>query len=740
MLRSRLVWIAGVCALGVASAPGQTTPPFSYRAQVGAVVQPIADGGTLLYAADALNRPLDGSLTVTYRGIGSVSLNRFELTGSTDFSVSNVPQEGAILTPNQSFTVGIRFSATSSDKKVGAFRILYTDSPPTPPGGRPVNGSTTVNLSGVAPEFTFAVVVPVPGGNAVPLNSGDTITYPLTPINTTTTAQVIVTNKGTGPGTLGAIRLSGPATLTLGSLAVPPITVDPTREFRFTIAYAPLLIENVKGSVSVELIDRTVSFNLTAGSTGPVYTYELITEKGTAPLAVGGVVTLPDVVLTDKSTVVVRVRNTGNADGKITAIGATGTGFSLTDVPFVPLTLTIGSAATLTVNFSPTAAGRATGKLRIGDDSFDLVSNGLGPIVNYAFIAGSVTTTIASGGTVSFPPVAVGQTSSVRFAISNTGTASTPVNSVGVVLSGTPSPAVTPLFAVTDLPALPASVEAGKTLSFVVTFAPNTIGNLTGTLRVDGQTFTLSGVATQPPALPAYTYTGASGSLQPAQQATVGLSLAQTYPLAVTGTLTMNFNSDVFANDPSVQFATGGRTAAFTIPAGTRDAVFSNNQTSMRLQTGTVAGTITLVPSFQSTDGAIPLTPTNPPQLNLAVANTPPQLLSVQVTTRVENGFQLLVTGYATSRQLTQISIVFAPTPGENVQTTRLDMNVDATFNAWYQSATAIPFGSQFTAVIPITIQGDLKDAKTHLDTIKSVAVTLTNRVGNSQTITTSIQ
>jgi hypothetical protein len=196
----------------------------------------------------------------------------------------------------------------------------------------------------------------------------------------------------------------------------------------------------------------------------------------------------------------------------------------------------------------------------------------------------------------------------------------------------------------------------------------------------------------------------------------------------------------VFANDPSVQFATGGRTVSFTIPAGTRDAVFSNNQSSIRLQSGTVAGTITLVPSFQSTDGALPLTPANPPQLNLTVPATAPQLLSVQVASRTENGFQLLVTGYAPSRQLSQISLAFSAAPGENVQTTRLDLNVDASFTAWYQSATAIPFGSQFTATIPVTIQGDLTNAKTHLDTIKTVAVTLSNRVGASQTITVNVQ
>ena len=46
---------------------------------------------------------------------------------------------------------------------------------------------------------------------------------------------------------------------------------------------------------------------------------------------------------------------------------------------------------------------------------------------------------------------------------------------------------------------------------------------------------------------------------------------------------------------------------ATPIPAGSTQAVFPNNSTQMGLQTGTVAGTITLTPSFVS-DGGIVLT------------------------------------------------------------------------------------------------------------------------------------
>src|SRR5207253_938209 len=114
--------------------------------------------------------------------------------------------------------------------------------------------------------------------------------------------------------------------------------------------------------------------------------------------------------------------------------------------------------------------------------------------------------------------------------------------------------------AVSKLPALPANIAAGDVLSFTVTFSPQVVGAAGGVLRVDSLVFPVSGVANPPAAMPNYTYTGASGAQEPLQQIGAGLTLASTYPLNLNGILTLTFNSDVFANDPAVQFATGGRT------------------------------------------------------------------------------------------------------------------------------------------------------------------------------------
>ncbi len=208
------------------------------------------------------------------------------------------------------------------------------------------------------------------------------------------------------------------------------------------------------------------------------------------------------------------------------------------------------------------------------------------------------------------------------------------------------------------------SIAPNKTITFTVAFAPNATGAATALLKIDTQSFTLSGSGNPPPALPDYRFDGASGPQEALQQPGVGLLLSSAYPIPLTGTLTMTFNSDVAVTDPAVQFATGGKAVNFTIPANSTRPIFSNSAQQIKLQTGSVAGAIALTPSFV-TDGGINLTPSNPVGLNLTVAQSAPKLLSVRVSAKTTTGFTLLVTGYATGRYVTQIDLQFAVTADE---------------------------------------------------------------------------
>jgi hypothetical protein len=723
VIRKHSLFILGLIALCTLAPVASAQAPFSIGVQLPQATSVLADGGTLALQADSLGVPVAGTLTISYTGTNSTFLlNAVDLTGATDFSISGVPDlsQGALTYPRtQKLVLGIRYAPRSSVKAVGKIGIAYSV---VTAAGTSV-GTATLNLTGVAPEFTFSYIAQ--GGNPIQVAPGGAMTMALTAIAATSNTVVVVTNKGSGPGVINGVSGSGSA-FSLVGLPLPQTSVDAGKELRFTIAFTPAQLDPSAGALQIALFDKTVSFNLVGEGSGPEWAYETIQESTISAILTGQPISMPDAVIGEKSTITVRVTNVGNADGRITAINVSGAGFTLTDQPFVPLTLPADTSATVTVTFTPTQAGRVSGRLRIGPDSFEISGNGLGSVLQYSYAIGSASITVLNNGSVAFTPVAVGRTSNVRFTVNNTGTAPSSIGSISIVQTGS-------VFALTQLAELPVTIQPGSTFSFQLGFTPITMGASTATLKLDNtQTFALSGTGNTPAALPDYRFEGPTGPQEPLAQPAVALSLAQAYPLALNGTLTMNFYSEVGASDPAVQFATGGRTTTFVIPANSTRAVFPNNATQIRVQTGSVAGAITLTPSFQTTEGKIDLTPLNPASFSVTVPQSAPRLLGVSITGKTASGFTLLVTGMATGRSVTQIEVQFTPTANETVATSKVTLPVESSFLAWYSTAASQAYGSLFTASVPFTMQGDVKNVTSVVDTIQSLSVTISNRQGTT--------
>lgn len=738
ILRSAGKGGAGVLALAALLAPfaaGQTaTTPFSIRTQQGTNVQNTSDGGTFNLPSDGIGLASRGTVTITYTNPssgGSATITSVQLVGTTDFALALPDLTGGYLLTNRSTGLAFSVTYTPTTSQLEAAKVLFTYTE----GSR--QGTFSLNLTGVAAEFALTYVAP-PAGNSVLLTNGATAQLAAAAVNGTSTTTVTITNKGTGPGVLNNIIYSGSPQIVLAGLPFPPATVAGGATVQFSILFSPLQLDAVSGSVRIDLVaGRSITFQVNGAAQGPIYTYDLPSQGGAIVLP-GQTISVPNAsVGADPTVTIVRVRNTGNQDGRIPTLAISGTGFALAEAPVVPIPLTIGSAITFKVQFTPTQAGLLTGKLQVGNDIFTVQATALGSNLTYSYAAGSGTVLLTSGGIAVFPPAPVGQTSSIQFAIKNSGTADTQINSISV------SGPQTSTFALTNLAGLPLPIPAGATVSFTVTFAPTALGTNSGSLRIDTQSFALSAVGNTPEALPNFSYTGASGAVDAAQQPAIGLSLASPYALTLTGTLTLTFTPEAFSNDPAVQFANGGRTTTFTIPAGATQAVFANNATQLRVQTGTVAGTITITPTFATQAGGIDLTPSNPAALTLSIAQSAPKLLSLTVSSKSSDGFTLLLTGYSTARSITQLDFQFNPVAGENVSTTKLSMNVDSNFSAWYGSTASQPYGSLFTASVSFSMQGKVvntSNISNLSDTIQSVSATLTNRQGVSTAQTVSMK
>lgn len=260
---------------------------------------------------------------------------------------------------------------------------------------------------------------------------------------------------------------------------------------------------------------------------------------------------------------------------------------------------------------------------------------------------------------------------------------------------------------------------------------PGAAGTFTFTLQAadsagatDAKSFSLT--ISQPAASPVPTTLSISGlpnTTTSAQQVPFGVTLSSSYSKPVKGQVTLSFQPVASAarDDPSIQFSTGGRSVSFNIPAGTIHAVFPSN--TMALQTGTVAGTISLSLTSDLPGGNI--------GQSVAVAVAPPVITSASVTSN-SSGFQVQIAGFSNSRELTSASFHFTAKSGQAVQTSDLTVSVASAASQWYSSSNSTSFGGQFLLIVPFTVQQGASAG------LASVSLKVQNDDGDSASATAS--
>jgi hypothetical protein len=214
----------------------------------------------------------------------------------------------------------------------------------------------------------------------------------------------------------------------------------------------------------------------------------------------------------------------------------------------------------------------------------------------------------------------------------------------------------------------------------------------------------------------------APSTTQPGTQPGVTLALTNPYPVPLTATFTLSFSSAVstVTDDPSIQFATGGRTATFVIPANTVSAP------AIQLQAGTVAGTITI--PLTLTANGVNVTPTPQPTVTITIPRAVPTLSTTAIT-RATGQLSVAIHGFSNTRDVTTATFHFTAAPGATIDTPDITAPVTPLFTTWFASAASDPYGSTFTYTQVFDVSDDPAN-------IGSVTVTLTNSVGTSTTET----
>lgn len=727
-------WFARLALLsvGIAALASAQTFPLQLRVTENNQIAIVANDSTLaLSASVGQSETLQG--TATYTGSGKITVTQAPtITGSTQFNASINGTLPITLTPGQSFSFVITYTPTSTATSSAIFTLPFTETVAGVGNQGPTTTANAINFSLIGSAASF-VVSYIKDGNAFQLSNGGSIVFDPQPVNTTVALQVDIANQGGAPGTINSITVTGSAFSLVGR-PVLPITIPGGQQLQVAVEYKPTSVGTDTGQIVITFGDGTsLTATLTGTSTSASLVYTVLSNGKTTIVAPPGPITFPDTNVGSTSTISVQVQNKGNGTATVGSISVLGTAFQASAEPVLPKTLNTNDSFTFALTFAPTQPGVQTGQLLVGSDLFTLSGKGLGSELQFSYTAGGSIQTIGTNGVtgVVFSPEQITGSESIPFTVKNIGTLPALVSSIAIQGSSSP-------YSVSGLPPLPKTLAPGASLSFTVNFAPNAVGVANDTLLINTTPVPLSGQGTAPPTLPAYTISGVSGTVAPQSQPTITLQLASPYPVALNGVLTLTSNG-TFGNDPALQFQTGGRTVPFTIPAGSTLADFAQQGNQIQIQTGTVATTVTLTPSFTTAAGNVTLTPANPTTLQFTIPSEAPVLLAATLASSSSNSVVLNFTGYSTTRSLSKLNLQFTAAAGFTLATSQLTVDISGVSAVWFGSATSQGFGGQFTVSLPLTFSGTTPTGVALLQTIASVSGTVTNEAGTSNAVTTPI-
>jgi hypothetical protein len=737
LLRTTLAFLIGTA--GVMHGQ-QTSFPFQILVTTPTQSTTVPNGAQISFLSE-IGQSVTYHIIATYQGTGTVQISQLPtLFGPSSFTVTATVAGAkvslpATLNPGDQIAFDVVFKPASAQQVSAQFIQSFAETVPTSFGLQTFQNSISLNLIGTAPSFAFSYILQS-DQNVVPVAAGGTITFPATLINTNAQANFDISNTGSGAGQIKDVSLiSGGPAFKLQAKPLFPIQLAANQTLPLLLVYSPAAVGNDTGQIQVTYgSGTTVTFNLSGSGTSSSFTYQVIQSGGqSTTVSPNGTITLPDTAVGSTNSLIVKVQNSGNAIGTVNSVNLTGQGFQLSGLSPILPSLKPNEVFTFSITFTPTQPGPLKGQLAIGADLFNLVGQGLGPQLGFSYISSAGTITLATiNPSVVFTPIQVTQSEQLTFVVNNTGTSPATVSNLSIGEAKSP-------FSLSGQPPLPITIDPGDSFQLNVIFAPVQVGFTQGTLRVDTTAIQLSGTGTPPPSLPAYTFQGPTGNIAPQSQPGIGLKLSDVYPAALAGILTLTTSGNL-PSDTAVQFATGGRTVPFVVPANSTNATFAVQGTQVFLQTGTVTETITLTPSFATQAGGVDLTPASPPTVQLTIPSAAPTLLTIQIASATTSGFILNVIGYSTTRKLTNLNVTFSPSAGFNVPSVQFPVDVSQVAQLWFQSATAQGFGGQFEVAIPFSLQGTVATGKTLLQSLASVSVTASNDIGTSNSMQAKFQ
>lgn len=511
-----------------------------------------------------------GTLTNT----GSTSLTISQVTVNVkDFAITGLSLP-VTLAPNQNTHFNVAFAPKSRGGKNANVMLTATVSLVVP-GVQSVSGRKAAPRD-TTETATLTVPVSGMGTTSGQLNAPASISFGTAQVGSSRSQAITVTNSGTSTVNINNTSVSGNGfTLNGGGM---PTSLTAGQSATISCKFSPQSAGAASGTVTIssDATNSSVSVALSGMGSSP---------SGTLT---GGSVSFGTVLVGSSQQRTATITNSGGSAVNISSAQVSGDGFSLSSGS-TAITVPAGGSASFGITFAPQAAGNASGGLVITSDAS--APSLTVPLSGTAVTAGALAVSPAS---LSFGSVASGSTQTMRATLSNTGGSTVTVSQASVSASG---------FSLSGM-SLPMTLGAGKSTSFSVVFAPQSVTDSSANLIITSDasnatlTIPLSGSGTAAGSLAVSPASVSFGSVQ------VGDSNTKQATLTNSGTGSVTISQ---ANVTGDGFKLTGITLPLTLSGG---QTFTFNLVFAPQSAGSASGNLSIVSDATGTAPSIALSGT----------------------------------------------------------------------------------------------------------------------------------
>jgi len=554
-----LITLAG--ALGCGTSTSSTNPNQPPSNSGLALADPSLDFGTVVVGS-----AMTQTDTITNNTANAVTISAANAS-ATDFQLSS-PALPLTLPAGQSADVTVAFTPKASGSPSGNITLM-------------------TNSAGLA-HLQIGVAAKAVNAGSMSANPAS-VPFGNVPVGKAQNQTVTITNPGGSSVTISAASASS-AAYTLSGLALPK-TLGPGQTTTLTVAFSPKSSGAANANISItgsaSLTTSLGQGKSTGQSSKSTSLTVAVSGSGVAAGALSvapGALSFGNVTVGQTSTQSATLSNSGSSSITISQATASGNGFSLSGLS-LPATLGAGQSLPFNVVFAPKAGGSVSGSVSITSSA----SNASVTLSGTGVTAGAL---VANPSSINFGNVQAGSSKNISETITNTGGSAVKISAATASGSG---------FSISGL-TIPATLVAGQSVTFTVTYAPQSSGNASGNVAIasDAPNPTLnvglSGGSATPGQLSVSPGTLSFGSI------TIGANKS------LSGTLTASGSSVTVtsATSNSAEFRLGGLSLPLTLSAGqsaTYTVSFSPQSSGAASATATFTSNAANSPGTQAMTG-----------------------------------------------------------------------------------------------------------------------------------------